>query len=147
MLNRLFLELLKIFETFIPWFRKYITIEVKLGGSIVKKLFPFMMFVLLLSACSQEIDFQNEIDTMEKHVESFATGNRNLNEIKEFTTDFNKKLEQVKPTDNKAKKYIELQLKANRLRLEGFENMDFDKITESASLQAQALEIYDEIKD
>ncbi len=72
---------------------------------------------------------------------NLGRGAGNIEEFRVFIEDFNDKLAEVDI------EFAQLQRKANDLRLEGLSEMDYEKINESTSLQAQALEIYYEMKD
>lgn len=103
--------------------------------------------VVLVSCGAGGINFDKEISELERISIDYATGGRDIEEAQEIIESFNAKLDVVVTEDSEVKKYIEIQRKANEKRLEAFTEMDRDKINESTALLAQALEIYNEIKD
>ncbi len=118
----------------------------------MKKLIIAVLVAVLLVGCGsaaavEDFDFQSEIDAVEQHTLDFSTGDGDIEEFRMVIADFNAELDDVYSDDEDVMKYVELQRKANDLRLEGFEDMDYDKINESTGYQAEALQIYREIKD
>lgn len=115
----------------------------------MKRLICVLMVVsLLMVGCgSVKLDFDNDIENVRQHTIAFATGGGDITDFSEDIADFNAKLDEVNTKDERINAFIEAQRKANELRLEGFRDMDYDKINESTGYQARALEIYYDIKD
>ncbi len=116
----------------------------------MKKMFISLLVVgaILMTGCAGgSIDFQNEINAVERHTIEFATGGGDISEFRKDIEDFNEKIDRVQSDNEKVIKFTQLQRKANEIRLEGFEDMDYDKINESTAYQAEALKLYNEIKD
>ena len=117
----------------------------------MKRILITVLVALLLVGCgqtvSENINFDAELKTLEQQTLSFATGTGDIKYFRGVIEDFNDKLSKIDSDDNRVMEYVELQRKANDLRLEGFSKMDSDKINASTAYQAEALEIYYEIKD
>lgn len=110
----------------------------------MKRIIILIVLALLLVGCgrSEVINFDEEIKALEHHTEEFATGGGDIEEFRKVVETFNAKLEKLGDND-----FAKIQREANEKRLEAFTEMDREKINESTALQAQALEIYNEIKD
>jgi outer membrane murein-binding lipoprotein Lpp len=114
----------------------------------LKKLVFVFAVMFLLAGCSENIDYaslQKHMDTMKASSQDFATGGGDIEQFAADVEAFNAELKKIKSDDENVMKYVEYQLKANELRLEGLKNEDYDKITESSMLQYSALSLLDEI--
>lgn len=106
-----------------------------------------LFFSLLLSGCSQKIDYasiqkyQNEIQT---NMESFNVVN--YPQFNKDTIEFDQQLKHIKTDDKNVRKFVKYQLKANELRREGIKESDSNKITESAKYQYYVEGLFNQIK-
>src|SRR5690606_31609893 len=121
------------------------------SGGDLKRILIVVLVALLLVGCgrsvTEDFNFDEELKTLEEQTLHFATGGGDIEEFRGFIVDFNDKLSEIDSDDVRINKFTELQRKANEIRLEGFSKMDSDKINESTTYKAEALEIYYEIKE
>ena len=115
----------------------------------LKKILVVFLVSLSLVGCSDKVDIQSfdkDMENMRMHMETFATGGGNQDEFEKDINAFNKKLQAVKTDDEMVKKFIDYQLKANEVRLEGIKEMDPELITDSSEYQFLANNAYGNIK-
>ncbi len=95
----------------------------------MKRMIVLMVLALMLVGCGrvESVNFDEEIKALEQHTEEFATGGGDIGEFREVVEDFNAKLEKLGDND--------------------FAEMDHAKINESTALQAEALVLYNEMKN
>lgn len=110
----------------------------------MKRMIVLMVLALMLVGCGrvESVNFDEEIKSLEQHTEEFATGGGDIGEFREVVEDFNAKLEKLGDND-----FAKIQRKANDKRFEAFAEMDHAKINESTALQAEALVLYNEMKN
>jgi septal ring factor EnvC (AmiA/AmiB activator) len=109
----------------------------------LKKLLAALLMALLLVGCSSgninhasaksnKIDYaaiQTKVDDIRSNLENFGT---DTDKLSKDIDALNNQLKDIHSNDKDIKKFIEYQLKANRLRIEGIKENNTDKITESS---------------
>lgn len=101
-----------------------------------------MLVVVLMAGFSGERFDKSEVskrlDSLNKSTESYLTGALSKKEYTQEIESFSDYLADIKTDDNNVRQFIELQSKANTLRIAGLNEGNSDKITESSRMQDEA---------
>jgi hypothetical protein len=104
----------------------------------------FLAF-LLVGCSNDDIDYtalQKNIDKMQNYMENFGG---DANELKKDVDSFNKQLKAIDSSDKNIQQFVDYQLKANNLRIEGINEDSPTKITKSAKYQYLAQDLLNKI--
>ena len=112
----------------------------------MKKLLSGLIILLLLVGCG--IQTSVDVTEIDAHVERLKQHAETQSDFEQYKADLEEFNNYLKGIDNeKYQEYIEVQIEANNMRIEGIEEMDSDLITESSFKQAHALDILEQIKE
>lgn len=106
----------------------------------------FLLISVILAGCgvNSSVDIE-EIEDRVSDIKDFAeSGFVDIEGFRDAIDDFDIFLKGI--DDENLSKYIDAQLKANEKRRIGLKEMDGELITESSLLQAQALQILEDVK-
>ncbi|WP_077623850.1 hypothetical protein [Sediminibacillus massiliensis] len=115
----------------------------------MKKALLVLVFSAVLMGYSNDYtdEINKHIETMKEQSEMFAVGNGDYVDFQAAIEDFNNTLEAIDSDDQQLNGYIELQLETNEMRLAAFKSREAESISKSTLKQAQALDIWNQIKN
>lgn len=115
----------------------------------MKKLSVIVLTILLgisLFGCNDSSDNIGVIESELQVIKEYAETTRgDYNEYIKVLEDFTELLTSIDDTDLSS--YIDLQIEANSMRIEGLVTRDPEIISESSWKQAEALQVFEEIKE
>lgn len=115
----------------------------------MKKLMITFVLAVLLTGCSSSFNaskMDSYIDKIETYSVGMLLGENSFDDLKQVIDEYNKELENINSDDENIQEFIDYQLEANKLRIEGIEKDDGELITESSKLQYFAIMKLQEIK-
>lgn len=115
----------------------------------MKKIMIAFMLALLLAGCSGSFDahkMDSYIDKVETYSIGILVGENDFDDLKQVIDEYNSELKKIDTKDKDIKEFVDYQLEANKLRIEGIEKDDGELITESSKLQYFAIMKLQEIK-
>lgn len=132
-------------NSMITWYNMY-----KGGERLMKKILALILLLTLLVACGNEDlnieKMNNYINDIQKYSNDLLLGGNGIEELKETIDSYNRELKSIETKNDLESQFIDYQLAANKLRIDGITSDDGDMITESSKLQYYAIMLLEEMK-